>query len=248
MSDKGSKYYAHSHDVRYFAHLTTSFPMLCFDYRTVFDIRTSINMSAKDRRERVKQATRQGILDGARRIGRDEGWTALTIRKVAEHVEYSPSMIYQYFESKEDILHTVLREGFGELARRMERAQRSADDPWQQVERVGDAYWQFAHEDIALYQLMHGTAGVHTDAAVRADAVRDVCGIAESTLVAWAAANEVRLDDPLASAEIVWSLLHGWVSLTIGAQVYGDETRAKRLLHDAVRALLLGWKSTAARI
>lgn len=202
-------------------------------------------MAAKDRRERIKQATRQGILDGALRIGQEEGWSALTIRKVADYIEYSPSMVYQYFESKEDILHTLLREGFRELALRMERAQRSTDEPWELVTRVSDAYWQFACEHVELYRLMHGLAAVPTDRIVRSEAVLGVCTIAESTLVTWANAHAVHLDDPRASAEIVWSLLHGWVSLSVIDGVYADQERAKRLLNDALRALLQGWRFTA---
>lgn len=202
-------------------------------------------MGAKERRERIKQATRQGILVAARQIAQQDGWSALTIRKVADAIEYSPSIVYEYFASKDDILRALLQEGFHMLATTMERAQQSTTDPLQQVERVTDAYWHFARENPDLYQVMHGLAGVTMDSAVRADAVQAVCTIAANTLVTWADANNIHLDDPIASAEIMWSLLHGWVSLTLIDGVYGDEGRAKYLLNNAVQALLRGWSAAA---
>lgn len=202
-------------------------------------------MGVKERRERIKQATRQGILTGARQIAQQDGWGALTIRKVADFIEYSPSIVYEYFASKDEILHALMQDGFRMLAAAMERAQQSTDDPQEQVTRVIEAYWQFARDNVDLYQVMHGLAGVAIDAPVRAQAVQAVCAIAADTLVAWAKANNVHLSDPTASAEIVWSLMHGWVSLALIDRVYSDEGRAKQLLNNAVDALLHGWRVAA---
>ncbi len=202
-------------------------------------------MGLKERRERIKHATRQGILEGARQIAQQDGWGALTIRKVADYIEYSPSIVYEYFDSKDAILRALLQQGFQTLAAAMERAQHATDAPNQQVVRVTDAYWHFARENRDLYQVMHGLAGVSIDPAARADAVQGVCAVAADTLVAWATAHQVHLDDPVASAEIVWSLLHGWVSLALIDGVYRDEDRAKHLLHQAVDALLCGWRTVA---
>ncbi|MEM8532716.1 MAG: TetR/AcrR family transcriptional regulator [Chloroflexota bacterium] len=203
-------------------------------------------MGAKERRERIKQATRQGILDGARQIAQQEGWTALTIRKVADFIEYSPSIVYEYFDSKDAILHTLLQDGFDTLAAAMEHGQQATDDPQQQVVGVIDAYWQFARDNPDLYQVMHGLGGVTTDAALRAEAVQAVCTIAADTLTTWAHAKDVQLDDPVECAEIVWSLLHGWVSLTLIDQVYTDEAYARQRLHRTVQALLRGWETISA--
>jgi AcrR family transcriptional regulator len=201
-------------------------------------------MGAKERRERIKQATRQGILDGARQIAQQDGWSGVTIRKVADYIEYSPSMVYEYFASKDDILRALLQEGFRMLAADMERAQQSTDDSVVQVELVSDAYWNFARQNPDLYQVMHGLAGVTADPAARAEAVQGAGAIAASTLVNWADANNVRLSDPGAHADIVWSLLHGWVSIALIDRVYTDERRAHQLLHQAIHALLRGWSTS----
>jgi AcrR family transcriptional regulator len=202
-------------------------------------------MGAKERRERIKQATRQGILDGARQIAKQEGWAALTIRKLAEHIEYSPSIVYEYFASKDEILLALLHEGFRGLAEAMRRAQQSASDAQQQVLRISEAYWQFARDNPDLYQVMHGLGGVALDNTARAEAVLEVCAIAEETLLAWAAANDVRLADPFGHVEIVWGLLHGLVSITLMDRAVVEEGRSKQLLSNAMLALLQGWRSPA---
>ena len=69
-------------------------------------------MSAKDRRENEVIQMRQAILKAACDIAAESGWREVTIRKVAEKVEYSPAALYEYFASKEAILLAVMREGF----------------------------------------------------------------------------------------------------------------------------------------
>jgi AcrR family transcriptional regulator len=197
----------------------------------------------KERRERIKQATRQGILDASRHIARQEGWSALTIRKVADAIEYSPSIVYEYFASKEEILITLLQEGFGILTSQMEAAQHSTDDPNEQALLLCDAYWQFAHDHPDLYEVMHGLAGVRVDPALRAESVQAICTLTEGAIIAWAKHNQVTLPIPSYEAmEIVWGLLHGMVSLALIDRL--DSERSRGLLHHAVITLLQGWRST----
>ncbi|HEU4321880.1 MAG TPA: TetR/AcrR family transcriptional regulator [Roseiflexaceae bacterium] len=198
-------------------------------------------MGSKDRRARIKQTTRQGILAGARQIAQEEGWSALTIRKVAEHIEYSPSIVYEYFDSKEDILRALLQEGFQMLTTAMAQAQASTADPTERVLRLGDAYWQFAHANPDLYQVMHGLAGVTVSGEARAQAVQEVCRITEQSLIDWADAQGMRLADPYAATEVIWALLHGLISLRLADRLTGDEEHTRRQLRDAGQALLRGW-------
>src|SRR6266550_3666489 len=69
-------------------------------------------MGVKERRDRERLEMRQAILDSAREIAAKEGWQAVTIRRVAEKIEYSPPAIYEYFESKEALLEEEGREAF----------------------------------------------------------------------------------------------------------------------------------------
>ena len=69
-------------------------------------------MGIKERHERDREAVRRAILDAARELFVNEGYRNVSIRKVAEKIEYSPAAIYGYFPSKDDIFYALAEEGF----------------------------------------------------------------------------------------------------------------------------------------
>lgn len=207
-------------------------------------------MGIKERREREKSITRQAILTAALQIARQEGWPALTIRKVGEHIEYSPSMVYEYFASKEDILRQLLQDGFRQLTATMQQASTSVEDQEERLFKIADAYWEFAISNRELYQLMHGLGGVPLEMTTIGDAVQDVCRTAQEALLDWAQGHDVHgiaRQDSLGATEIIWSLLHGLVSLSLVDRVAGGERRARDLMHQAIQGQLVAWKVTHNR-
>jgi len=83
-------------------------------------------LGIKERRQRQRQELRAGILAAAREIASSEGWQAVTIRKIAALIEYSPPVIYEYFASKEEILLESMRTGYAEQLRAVEAAGEAA--------------------------------------------------------------------------------------------------------------------------
>src|SRR5437016_9244647 len=69
-------------------------------------------MGIKERQERDREAVRRSILDAARELFVTEGFQNVSIRKIAERIEYSPAAIYGYFPSKDDIFFALAEEGF----------------------------------------------------------------------------------------------------------------------------------------
>src|SRR5262249_25228150 len=69
-------------------------------------------MGIKERQERDREAVRRAILDAARELFVHEGYGNVSIRKIAERIEYSPAAIYGYFPSKDDIFFALAEEGF----------------------------------------------------------------------------------------------------------------------------------------
>jgi AcrR family transcriptional regulator len=69
-------------------------------------------MGIKERQERDREAVRRSILDAARELFVSEGFQHVSIRKIAERIEYSPAAIYSYFPSKDDIFYALAEEGF----------------------------------------------------------------------------------------------------------------------------------------
>src|SRR5207245_8809596 len=95
-----------------------------------------VTVGIKQRRERERQATQQAILQAALEIASEEGWQAVTIRRVAERIEYSPSAIYKYFEDKEAILFALLRQGFQQQLAALERISAQERNPSARFSRL----------------------------------------------------------------------------------------------------------------
>jgi AcrR family transcriptional regulator len=194
----------------------------------------------KERREREKQVTRESILTAAHQIARQEGWPALTIRKVADEIEYSAPMIYEYFANKEEILLELMRDGYQQLIASMQQARFSTEDRRERLFKIVDAYWAFARSNPELYQIMNGLAGVPLDSQETARAGRAAGMVPLAALEDWAQTSGIVLQDAFGAVEIAWSLMHGIVSLTLVERIEGGEPRARLLLHQGLQALLIG--------
>jgi AcrR family transcriptional regulator len=69
-------------------------------------------MGTRERQERERSKVRQAILDAARDLFVKQGFEHVSIRKIAERIEYSPAAIYSYFPSKDEIFFALAEEGF----------------------------------------------------------------------------------------------------------------------------------------
>lgn len=201
-------------------------------------------MGIKQRREREKQEVRQGILTAAREIALQEGWQGLTMRKVAERIEYSPPTIYEYFASKEDILLELLREGSRQLAATLQAAGDMAKEPEARLLSMADAYWGFAIRHPELYQVMHGLNGVPLDGSERPPNAREAFAVTLNALQDWMEATDNVIPDPEGAVEIIRSTLHGIVALSMSGRIYGGQERAQQLVRRAIQDLLVAWSCT----
>ena len=203
-------------------------------------------MGAKERRERQKEATREGILGAARQIARAEGWPAVTIRRIADSIEYSPPTIYEYFSGKDAILSALQREGFDQLAEALRQAAEQTADPAGRLEQIGRAYWRFTQQQPELYQLLDGTesAGLATKESLNGG--RKAAAVVYEALEHWAQGCGVVLQDPQGAVETLWALLHGLVAVTLLDRVGGGPERAERLAVQATKDLLFAWAAKEA--
>lgn len=98
-------------------------------------------MGIKERQERDREAVRGSILDAARELFIKDGFEQVSIRKIAERVEYSPAAIYGYFPSKDDIFFALAEDGF----RLMYGDQQSLDalDDLPPLECIRRLFWRF---------------------------------------------------------------------------------------------------------
>src|SRR5262250_505658 len=99
-------------------------------------------MGIKERQERDREAVRRAILDAARDLFVTEGYRNISIRKIAERIEYSPAAIYSYFPSKDDIFFALAEEGFrllGDPAQAPRQAELRQLEP---LDRLRGLFWR----------------------------------------------------------------------------------------------------------
>jgi AcrR family transcriptional regulator len=77
-------------------------------------------MSVKQRREKEKENLRQLILDTAREMFAEEGYHSVSMRKIADKIQYSPTTIYLYFKDKNDLLQQICDETFAKLGKKLQ--------------------------------------------------------------------------------------------------------------------------------
>ncbi len=75
-------------------------------------------MGVAERKERERVELRQQILDAARELFVHEGYESVSMRKIADKIEYSPATIYTYFKDKDEILDCLCEETFFQLYER----------------------------------------------------------------------------------------------------------------------------------
>ena len=110
-------------------------------------------MGTSERREREKEVVRKRILDAARALFMQDGYEAVSMRKIAEAIEYSPTAIYQYFRDKSELVLALCEADFEAWGRRF-FALKDVRDPVERLRRSGEEYVRFAVENPSHYRLM----------------------------------------------------------------------------------------------
>jgi AcrR family transcriptional regulator len=114
-------------------------------------------MGIKERQERDREAVRRAILDAARELFVAEGFQNVSIRKVAERIEYSPAALYGYFASKDDIFFALAEEGFrllGDPSTGDRREVLASLGPLQRIRAVFWRIYEFSREHPEYFALM----------------------------------------------------------------------------------------------
>jgi AcrR family transcriptional regulator len=200
-------------------------------------------LGVKERREREKQELKQSILDAAREIASQDGWQSVTIRRVAEMIEYSPPTIYEHFESKDAILVELVREGFNILFGRLRAAFDATNDPNLRMIKLALAYCDFAWDHQELYQVMHGLGGASCSASdlPQTHEAQDIDSMLIAAIRDIFGDVELDPDDLHAALDIHWATLHGIVSLTMSGHLAGGRERAAQLIEQSVRDWIVAW-------
>jgi AcrR family transcriptional regulator len=187
---------------------------------------------ARQRRERERAAARESILSAARELAKREGWDAVTMRRLADEIEYSANFAYRYFGGRDEILLALVRDGFARLRDAMAAAgavdKASPSEAAAAMRRAGHAYLDFALAESDVYQLMYGLGGVRvpaTDTWTEGQAIGDLLS---GLLIA---AGDRRPEPHVLQ---LWATAHGLIALRVVGRVDVDPTELHALLDDAL--------------
>ena len=111
-------------------------------------------MGIAERKGRQRADREDRIIATARAIAEREGWSAVTVRRLADEIEYSQPVLYSHFKSRDAILGAVAVEGFREIAAALRTAARGSTGRRSALESVATAYLAFAFRHPALYEAM----------------------------------------------------------------------------------------------
>ena len=205
-------------------------------------------MSIKDRREREKKQLRQNILGAAQKIINREGFKALSMRKLAERIEYSPGSIYLHFQNRNQIAQELALAAYGQLFEEMMAASQTKGLV-DRLKNVGLAYASFGLNHPETYRLIFMGDAEYME-AVFANPTPDHPAIKCYQIladIAEALENEGHNTGKLKPNEIadtIWAALHGIVSL--GVNCKGLQTPAEDLARIMTTILANGFVSHEA--
>jgi AcrR family transcriptional regulator len=193
-------------------------------------------LGPKERREREREEIRTRILDAARELFANEGVESVTMRRIADRIEYSPTAIYFHFRDKEALLAELCDCDFRSFAHGFFEIAQIAD-PVARLRAAGEAYVSFGLKNPSHYRLMFMTPKT-TDASTiaKGNPEEDSYAFLKTIVVELMAQNRFRdLTDVDLAAQVIWSAMHGLVSLEIAK--CKDEWVEWRPVGDRARAV-----------
>lgn len=194
-------------------------------------------MAISDRKEREKEEKKQLIIKTATKLFREHGFEKVSLRNIAEAIEYSPTMIYLYFKDKNELFYYLHAEGFRMLRQRFEAEITHITDAWQRFAKLGEVYIAFGLENPEYYELMFMMA-----APLQTEVTEEVWheGFMTHTCLEVEVQNCIQHGyfkghNYRVLSLMIWCQVHGLVSLHIKdrMKMYSEEERAS-IMHKSL--------------
>lgn len=207
-------------------------------------------MGIKERRERERQQVRVLIMQAVNKIVAEQGWLALTIRKVAKEIEYSPPIIYEHFDSKETLLAELAKEAFTKVLELVKKDIKGIDDPTEALCQLARTYYHFSIKNKGYAKAIFGLDGIPRGTYHEIASWFELADMTKAILAD--AINISDIDDPKLEDAIYslrW-LIRGSISAAV-VRIhmdekdipFNDDERLVDLMAHSVRVLVEGLKA-----
>ena len=203
-----------------------------------------LSLGVKERKARQKKFLRQEILDAASELFVKEGYENVSMRRIADKIEYSPTTIYLYFKDKAELLEQVCQETFARLRQVLVRIEELPGDPIERLKRGLVAYVKFGLENPHHYRatfMMPIPEGFDEEKYANPDSPgMQAFDFLRRRVYDCMAVGRFRKLDPELVSQTLWAGVHGVTSLLIihckGFPWVGTD----QLIHSMVDTLVVG--------
>lgn len=191
-------------------------------------------MSSTERRQRHKVQLKRCILDAALKIIEADSYQALTMRKIAEAIEYSLPTIYEFFQNKEELIKELQREWIKKFLDLIQTIHASEQDAVVALEKIALAYGRYALEHGKHYQAIMESEHLGGD-FVEIHTMRSI-------LKDWIQAASKGSEDLDDKVDLFRGHLHGLVLLALTKRLNGGNERCIVLICQGIKALIKTWQ------
>ena len=200
-------------------------------------------MGTKERQQRERDRVRESILTAARDLFVAEGYRNVSMRKIAERIEYSPAAIYSYFPSKDDIFFALAEEGFRLLSDAIVAAVQNEADPLVRLRGGLWAFYEFSKARPEYFELMFVDRSVPSLSQdfQRFEFFQDTTTRAEADLSACIQRGDFAAGlNPAAALHVLWVGMLGIATIGLAQRLApGEDPDA--LAHDLLETMLAGF-------
>ena len=183
-------------------------------------LKTLVNhMGISERREREQLELRQRILDTASEMFAEEGYTSVSMRKIAERIEYSPTTIYLYFKDKNDLLNQICEDTFAKLYQEVSTIREENSDPLECLRKGMRAYIEFGlkhpnHYEVTFIKpiMEYLGEGIHPYEGSMGERAFNFL---RSQVADTVAAGYLKKGDVDVMSQTLWAAMHGLTSILI---------------------------------
>ncbi|MGB0840316.1 MAG: TetR/AcrR family transcriptional regulator [Chitinophagales bacterium] len=159
---------------------------------------------------------KEKILIAARHILAEEGYTGLSMRKIAKAVDCKAASIYHHFKNKDKIVHTLIDEGHQFLFRLMSQSTEGAKTPYDCLVARANVYVDFGLQYPELYHIMYVLITKNMERYPKENYRRNSLNLAQTIQYLEAAQKrgEIQLkESPEVTANALTAMLHGFITM-----------------------------------
>lgn len=185
---------------------------------------------------------RDQILDISRHMLFEDGYTSLSMRKIAKKANVSATSIYLYFENKDHLMHTLIEESVEDLSQFIESKALDVTDNIERFKRIIESYVDFGLQNPEKYEIIYK---VRPESMARYPKekfrkARRAYELLVKTIEDSVLAGDMEVENPLVAAYSIWAQLHGVVSVVLNKRL-DSRIDQKQFIEDSIEHVVQGF-------